>query len=293
MRPMLRLKKIEFYINNTCNLSCSGCNRFNDLHFKGWQSWDDYKDDYTLWAKYLSIDEIVILGGEPLLNPTLPQWIKGIQQLWPKATIQILTNGTYLDRVKGIYELCGVSIGTWIGVSVHEETDFDIMIEQAHKFLRAPVKELKLDKSDYWMGGADKTFIDENEVIVRLYKQTDFMRNALLPGKEKRFTLHNNQPELAHSNCGFAQHKNYHFIKGKMYKCGPVALFPELDDQFDLELSDDDKQLIRSYKPLSAQTFGTESDEFFSTLDNVIPQCKFCNTLPDWHPLEFVHKKGK
>lgn len=291
MRPAHRLQKIEFYINNTCNLGCQGCNRFNDLYFKGWQNWADYQEEYSKWAKVLDFREIVILGGEPLLNPTLPKWVAGIQQLWPRSTVQILTNGTYLDRVKGLYELCSVQRGTWVGVSVHEAGDMDYMVQQVHKFLKGTVQELKLDKDDYWMGGADRTFIDSNEVIVRLYLQTKFMRNAILPSINNKLTLHNNDPIVAHQNCGFAQHKNYHFIKGQLYKCGPVALFPELDDQFNLELSESDKELIRAYRPLSADDYSIKGQEFFAQLDQHLPQCKFCSIDTGWHPLEFVRNK--
>ena len=40
---MNRLDYCEFYITNVCNLSCNGCNRFNNYKFRGFQRWEDSK----------------------------------------------------------------------------------------------------------------------------------------------------------------------------------------------------------------------------------------------------------
>ena len=108
-----------------------------------------------------------------------------------------------------------------------------------------------------------------------------------------RATLHNNTPESAFSTCAFAHNKNYHFIRGKLYRCGPVGLFPDLDDQFDLDLSPEDKQLIRAYQPLSIDEYDHKNQEFFDHIDDMIPQCKFCSNDDTKHPLEFQPKKSR
>lgn len=40
---MNRLDYMEFYITNVCNLTCTGCNRFNNYKFKGFQRWTEDK----------------------------------------------------------------------------------------------------------------------------------------------------------------------------------------------------------------------------------------------------------
>ena len=72
----IKIPKVEFYITNICNLTCEDCNRFNNHDFKGWQAWDDFKETYQQWSQYVELDQVVILGGEPLLNPTFIDWIK-------------------------------------------------------------------------------------------------------------------------------------------------------------------------------------------------------------------------
>ena len=96
--------KVEFYITNVCNLNCDQCNRFNNFDFSGWQNWNDYKEDYRRLAEYIELKFIVLMGGEPLLNPTVVDWIYGLNQTFDTG-IQILTNGTRLNKVNGLYEL--------------------------------------------------------------------------------------------------------------------------------------------------------------------------------------------
>jgi molybdenum cofactor biosynthesis enzyme MoaA len=41
-----KINLLEVYITNVCNLSCRGCNRFNNYNFKGHQLWADHADEY-------------------------------------------------------------------------------------------------------------------------------------------------------------------------------------------------------------------------------------------------------
>ena len=95
---------IEFYITNVCNLSCTGCNRFNNYKFTGFQKWNDYKEVYKKWSEVLDVGYIGILGGEPLLTPDYINWLTGIRELWPTSTISTITNGYRLNYVPGLYE---------------------------------------------------------------------------------------------------------------------------------------------------------------------------------------------
>mgnify|MGYP000901469910 CR=1 FL=1 len=130
----LFIPKIEFYITNVCNLACNECNRFNDLKFTGTQLWKDYEAVYEEWAEHIDFEKIVILGGEPLLNPSIIEWIEGVHRLWPKYGKQVLTNATMLDRVKGLKDAC-INNKTWIGISLHSERDLPEIEQRIEKFL--------------------------------------------------------------------------------------------------------------------------------------------------------------
>ena len=297
----LFIPNIEFYITNVCNLTCSNCNRFNDHNFRGWQRWSDYESVYQEWASRIRLQRITILGGEPLLNPTLTDWVRGINTLWGKS-VQVLTNGTHLNKVPDLYSnLVGFVEKTsharnWIGVSLHNPNDRERCFDNIRQFLQGPVKYVHRDDPDnannaYTMGG-DHAFLDSNGMRVCVWEYQDFYTSAIQKTPAGRFTVHNSDPVEAHSQCGFAMFKCYHFIRGAIYKCGPVALFPEFDQQHQLDISDQDRELINSYQPLTVDQFDQRGQQFMADIDNPIPQCKFCPTKFSMTKLFAVSKKA-
>lgn len=280
------IPRIEFYITNVCNLGCSNCNRFNDLKFTGHQLWDEYAEIMEEWGKYIHINHIVILGGEPLLNPSVNDWIYGLRKIWKwpiSGGIQVLTNGTRLNQVKGFYEACRDN-QAWVGVSLHDLNQFETVDRSIREFYNNEIiYEERSDKRDAGGIGADWYYKKNNEEYAGIWTQDTFYENAINYTPEGRMTLNNSNPTKAHKNCTFRRFKNYHFIRGKIYKCGPAALFPELDDQFNLDLSDEDKKLLRSYQPLTIE-MAREGlvEEWFSHINDEIPQCKFCPEKYTW-----------
>jgi hypothetical protein len=290
-----KVQKLEFYITNVCNLNCNNCNRFNNHDFRGWQRWSDFEQDYMEWGRKLDVSGLVILGGEPLLNPTILEWVKGLNQAFGQG-VQILTNGTRLNHVKGLYETLIDFYGptqNWIGISVHNSDDLDLYFDEAKKFLSGPLRtfhgpDCRMPDGHLISYGADYTFVDENGVAVRIWVQDSFysasvrrmppewIDGKLVPGK---LTLWNNDPEKAHEACGFVQWKNYHMINARLHKCGPCVLMAEFDKQHPLDISDEDRLILNSYRPLSVWDYDEKGDDFFAKIDDVLPQCKFCPVL--------------
>ena len=277
--PKIHVNKIEFYITNVCNLNCEYCNRFNNLNFKGWQKWSDYAEIYSKWSELLDIQQVVILGGEPLLNPTICDWAQGLRSTWGKG-VQILSNGTRINHVEGLHETLKRIPNQkiiWLSVMIHNMNEIDNIVNEIEKFLKAPVKKIIGKENNKFQA---PLMLADDFVQIPVWITDSFEQNAIIKDADNRWTLHNSNPELAHSMCSFADNKSYHFIRGKLYKCGPVALLPELDQQLDLAINDDDRQLLNSYQPLTLENFDSYHEEFFKKLDNPIPQCKFC---PDYH----------
>jgi hypothetical protein len=271
--------KIDFYITNVCNYTCNRCNRFNNYDFKGWQRWSDYEPIYQQWAKLIDLPCATIMGGEPLLNPTVVEWISGLNRVF-NMDVQILTNGTRFHHVKGLYESMLFhspknGMQNHIGVSLHNMADWPQMQEDIRTFLQGPIEERGKGDNDW---GSDFYFRDGNGVMINVYMSNNFGAAAIKSNGQGGLTLHNSNPVLAHQNCAFAQFKSYHFIRGKLYKCGPAALIPEFDQQMPLDISDEDRQLLNSYQALSVDNYAEYNEEFFANLDKPIEQCKFCPT---------------
>ena len=276
--------KVDFYITNVCNLTCQNCNRFNNFDFRGWQRWSDYEDQYQQWGKLVNLKVVTIMGGEPFLNPTLVDWVQGINRVFG-IEVQILTNGTRFRHAPGLYDALlsdgSVHPHNHIGVSLHNPDQFDKLKQDILYFLKGPVQIYsKGHEKNHW--NSDYQFVDRNGIIVNVHNVDTFHSAAINHSwkinqqMQKVFVLHNSNHELAHANCGFVQFKSYHFIRGKFYKCAPVALMPEFDLQHQIYMSEQDRTLLNSYKPLSIDNFETYNQEFFSQLDQPIAQCKFC-----------------
>ena len=87
-------------------------------------------------------------------------------------------------------------------------------------------------------------------------------------------TLHNSDPVKAHEICHMKT--CHHFVSGKLYKCGVVAVLPDFDRQHQLALSDADRALMTGYIPLEIIASDTDKLNFVDNLTNPIDQCKFC-----------------
>lgn len=282
----LQIPKLEFYITNMCNFGCTNCNRFNNLNFRGHQRWDEYANTIQEWSEYVDIQQVAIMGGEPLLNPTIVDWVRGIRKSWPKTHMQILTNGTQLNKVKGLYRaMCDSRV--WLGVSLHNLDDFEEIDASIRDFYGNDfVKEEQSEKRDAGGIGADWYYEQDwkRSRFAGVWTQNAFYNSAIKSNNnDGTLTLHDSNPTLAHNNCTMREFKNYHMIEGKIYKCGPVALFPKLDEQFGIQLSDEDRNMMNSYQPLTIEMARAgEAQDWFNHIDDEIPQCKFCPESYDW-----------
>lgn len=286
--------KVDFYITNVCNLTCENCNRFNNYNFKGWQDWKDYEKIYQRWGELVELRAITIMGGEPMLNPSIKDWVNGLNRIF-NIEVQILTNGTRFRQNKELYNsLLYYSPRTrarnHIGVSLHNIDDFEFFMKEDILDFLAPGAKIysKTHEKNVW--NSDWHVIDKNGVMVNVYISNMFGQSAIYKNNYDRYTLHNNDPVLAHDNCSFARFKSYHFIRGKLYKCGPAALFPEFDQQYKFDISDQDRDLLNSYRALDVENFAEYSQEFFDKLDRPIPQCKFCPTKVNLEIINPVRK---
>lgn len=289
IQDRIHLERIEFYITNVCNLTCNNCNRFNNYNFKGWQRWADYEAEYAKWSEKFSFTQLVLLGGEPLLNPDITSWVTGLNRLWPAAGVQILSNGYRLNYVDGLYNLL-LNGNCWIFLTLHNPNEEEFVVGEINKFLKGKIKITEIPNGDpYVRNGA--TYTDEKGVSILTQWADRFDISSIIPGPNNRLTLHQSDPLQAHQKCSFVRNKNYHFIRGKLYKCGPVALMPEFDQQNNLDISKEDRAILNSYRPLSADELDTRAEEFLKNIDNPIAQCKFC---PSSHQVEsiFPLRKG-
>lgn len=284
---MLYLKYAEFYITNVCNLTCKGCNRFNSFNFKGFQRWEDYKDVYAQWARFLRLQTFGMLGGEPLLNPGIMSWLYGVTDLWPNSACLLTSNGFQLNKVKGLYDILQNRPQIQLSVGIHNKMHKKEIMSIINDFLVGPVT-FTYDNSNKYQ---QKLFVrDSNNVKIKVEYNWWFHQGAIVPNQEGRLTLHNSNPEKAHSICHSAE--CHHFSHGRLYKCGASELFAEFDKQIGLELSSEDRELINNVPSISVDDSFELQKLYIDNIKNPIPQCKFCPEVYNGDQI-FALKKGE
>ena len=266
----LTIPYAEFYITNVCNLSCPGCNRFNNYKFTGYQRWDTFKEIYKKWSQEVDIKSMAILGGEPTLNPTFLDWVNGINSLWPKSYLRIISNGFRIDKLPDLYTKLkkNPNINLWVGI--HNVKHRREIIEKVKSFTIGP-HQIEFNSDNPYQQFLIVT--DSNNVKIQVEYNWWFHQGAIINTNAGQ-TLHNSDPIAAHNICHMKT--CHHFIEGKLYKCGVVALLPEYDRQHPLTLSDSDRKLMLSYSPLEVSDSLDRKINFINTLPNYIEQCKFC-----------------
>jgi len=311
---MIKFNYTEFYITNVCNLNCTNCNRFNNFNFSGHTKWRDVEEKNKKWADLLDIDRIGILGGEPMLNPDFLLWVEGLAKLWPSSSIVIITNGTQLSRWPDLYDLLyqyrdrmlleinchnidtkktlTESIREFLGdCTVRSISQKDVgLVWRAHcptpdHFERLPdlVKQQCLEQHhtspEIWYQEVCRglRFSNNDGVVCELRMIDAFRQSAVIyDARSHALTLHNNDPAKAMSVCSFK--KCHHIIKGKLYKCGPVGILPEFVNQFPMDISPEQRDLIASYQPADVDWSQEQLKSFADGLRNAtpIPQCSLC-----------------
>jgi organic radical activating enzyme len=279
------VNKVEFYITNVCNLTCDNCNRFNNHKFSGWQRWSDYADTWQQWSEHIDIENIVLMGGEPTLNSSLTEWVTGLTTVFG-SSIQVLSNGIHLNKVPGLYNALaqtrnhGGPVPGCVQISLHNLDHFEQIRENIKTFLGPPQHEygqvIGIANHDQPMDSMYYSLRDVNDVVVNVHLANSFSTSAVIHMPNNRFTLHNSDPIIAHSQCGFQQFRCYHFSHGKIFKCAPTELMLEFDQQFNLDISEQDRQLLASYQPMTVDRWESHHQTWLAELHDPIAQCKFC-----------------
>ena len=110
---------IETNITNHCNLNCKYCFSFSPLVSEDFADLEQYKKDISELSKKVDIYVIRLLGGEPLLNKRINEFIEVTRKGFPCANIAILTNGILLPAMKEDFWKCCIDNNIRIDISLY------------------------------------------------------------------------------------------------------------------------------------------------------------------------------
>lgn len=215
-----RLEFLEVMIINACNLSCAGCTTFSDLTHQGYVTWDQGRQWLEPWRRRIHIQAIGVMGGEPLMNPDLKQWLVGLRDLLPEAQIRFVTNGLLLPKNWWILDLLDELGNSVLKISQHVQ-DARLADSIQHIFSSrawTPVTEHGIDR---WRCDSGLRFqIARPKKFFKTFKGT--YTNA---------APHDSDPSEAFAVC--VQKKCPLLMQGHIWKCGTMALTPSMLARFD------------------------------------------------------------
>ncbi len=153
----VQIHGLNVHVADHCNLRCKACSHSAPLVGKEvFPDIEIYKKDIVRLHEICpNICSIILLGGEPLLNPLLADYIRVSKKIYPDAGIIIITNGILLFQMSDELINCIKEYRVKVSVSIYpmmhdkadeyrtflENKDINYQIEFCEKFEKKLVKE--------------------------------------------------------------------------------------------------------------------------------------------------------
>jgi hypothetical protein len=217
MKPVLPF--LETMATQVCNLSCTGCTNYSDIKHTGYVTWKDMHQQLIAWLAVVDIPDFGIMGGEPLINPEISQWLTGTRELMPNSQIRFTTNGLLLDKYFSIvdqaYELGNIVFK----ITVHQnDLALEQIIERIFKRYRwQPVTEFGINR---WTAG--------DRVRLQIGRPAQFLKTY--QGKYSNMRPWDNNPVDSFDAC--IQQTCPLLYNGRIYKCSTQGLLQDLLEKF-------------------------------------------------------------
>ena len=137
---------------------------------------------------------------------------------------------------------------------------------------------------------------DDNGVSISCAVNDMFYESALIPNFETQsFSIHNSDPEVAHAGCGearqLAENKCGQFIRGKLWKCNVSENLSRMDEQFNVNITDEFREKLSTYKPLTPDVSLEEFHRLRAEMNKPIPHCSACTASYELTKFKATNKK--
>ena len=217
----MTLPFLELMVIRGCNLSCQGCTTFSDLRHAGYVTWQQGLKELEPWLTRLQLPAIGIMGGEPLMNPDIVQWLKGIRKILPNTQIRFVTNGLLLEKNWHVFDLLRDMENTVFKISYHvNNNELDQIVGKIMQdYNWEPVEEFGINR---WK---EKS----RDFRFQVSRPTQFFKT--FQNDYKNMLPHNNDPIDAFAVC--VQQRCPMLWNGRLFKCGTAALTPDMLAQQD------------------------------------------------------------
>jgi MoaA/NifB/PqqE/SkfB family radical SAM enzyme len=250
-----------------CNLSCQGCTNYSDLNLRGNVPWDTCKTWLEQWLERIDIQDFGIIGGEPLANPKISQWITGVRELMPKAQIRFTTNGLLLDKKFEIVEQLH-SIGNSVfKISIHQNSKkIENIVEKIFQTYNFElVEEFGIQR-----------YKTSNNFRFQINRPTTFIKS--FKNDYQNMLPHSNNPADAFDIC--VQKTCPLLYKGKIYKCSTSGMLNDILVKFKRDNLSEWKY-YKKYKGISVTDDIEVIDTFIKNFGKPEGVCSMCPSSHD------------
>lgn len=95
-----RLKQFDVNIVDHCNMKCKGCLRYSNLVDE--PAYADFDGMIRDWKQikrlFWGVERVKLMGGEPMLNPNLCDFIREARSAFPDADVMVTTNALLINE---------------------------------------------------------------------------------------------------------------------------------------------------------------------------------------------------
>ncbi len=244
LNNQMYVPSLVFFASDTCILRCANCGSCSPfLTDSNLPNLRIFTESLSILSRFLRCDELVIAGGEPLLNKDLADFIRAAKKSGIFRNVTVVTNGLLLAKMDAEFW----SIADRVQISVYPST--------AGEFTR----ERRL---------ALKATADKHKTRLKFVRISHFYKSIRDTGIADDRVVRTN-----FAACADAHEWSCHTLYGnKLYRCPTVHVldryltnigvvhesFTEsdgilIDDR--PELRQDIKKYLKSFQPLKACTF--------------------------------------
>jgi organic radical activating enzyme len=233
------LLRFDVHLTDHCNLNCKGCEHFSPLADKTFLDSSIFERDCARISELTDgkIEDIAILGGEPLLHPEVTKFIDIARLYFPVGRIRILTNGMLLlKQPENFWQSCSKS-----NVEIH--------ISQYPVNLDNDTINSTAEKYNVYV---TRSYVDEIDWVRR---PLDIEGTQSIKNIAKRCYQLNQCIQL---------------VNGKLYTCARIAYIKYFNKYFCQNLQVTEHDYIDIYKV-------SNLDEILDFLYHPVPFCRYCN----------------
>ncbi|MDR3276858.1 MAG: radical SAM protein [Treponema sp.] len=237
-----KLLRLDIHLADHCNLNCKGCEHLSPLAEEKFLAIETFERDCKRITALTGghIEEISLLGGEPLLHPRIIDIIEIARKYFPVGRIQIATNGILLLKQSELF---------W-------ET-----LNKNNIRLNITVYPIKIDHTEIYR------LSKKHKVEIVYWGNLKQMKKVW---EKMPIDIQGKQDSQKSFKLCYAANHCFQLVDGKIYPCFRVAYIHYFNKKFGINLEVGENDYIDLYK---AQTI----EKILKFLCKAVPFCRYCN----------------